>query len=181
MSRPYAGAHYTRVAIALHWIIALLILANLAIGLWQETWLKGTMPLHKSIGLTVLLLSVVRLGWRLAHRPPPLPNGTRAWEKRLAHLNHGLFYLLMFLLPLSGWVFTSAGSRKYPTVFWGMFPVPPIVGQNPALSDTVATRHMQMAYLMIALIVLHLAGVAKHQFLNRDRTLERIWPGTAPR
>ena len=168
---------YTNVAILLHWTIAALIVANLAVGFFQESWLKGTMPLHKSIGLTVLGLSVVRLGWRLAHRPPPLPATVRPWEKGLAHLTHWLFYALMILMPLSGWVFTSAGSRKYPTTFFGLFTVPPIVGQDKALGDTVAERHGQMAWILLALIVLHVAGALKHRFVDRDRTLARMAPG----
>jgi cytochrome b561 len=173
-----AQARYTRVAITLHWLIAALIVANLVIGLLHESLLKGTIPLHKSIGLLVLALSVVRLLWRLVHRPPPLPATVKPWERGLAHLNHWLFYALMILLPLSGWVFTSASPERHPTRFFGLFTVPPIAGQDKALHDAVSGRHTQFAYLMIALIVLHLAGALKHRLFDRDGTLARMLPGS---
>src|SRR5215469_4189815 len=93
---------YSHVAIALHWTIAVLIIVNLTIGLLHESLLPGTIPLHKSIGMLVLILSVIRLGWRFTHRPPPLPVTVKRWEKGLAHAVHWLLYALMILIPLSG-------------------------------------------------------------------------------
>jgi cytochrome b561 len=172
---------YTSVAIALHWTIALLIIANLAIGLLHESVLKGTIPLHKSIGMLVLLLSIVRLVWRLTHRPPPLPATVKSWEKGLAHAVHWLLYALMILIPLSGWVFTSASPKRYPLSFFGLFPLPPFpVTQDKELSHMIAERHEQFAWAMIALLVLHIGAALKHRFLDRDRTLDRMLPGAGP-
>lgn len=174
-------SRYSRVAIALHWTIAVLIIANLTIGLLHESLLRGTIPLHKSIGMLVLVLSVGRLIWRLTHRPPPLPATVKGWEKGLAHAVHWVLYALMILIPLSGWVFTSASPKRHPLDFFGLFPLPMLpVAQDKSLSDMVAERHEQFAYLMIALLLLHIAAALKHRFADRDRTLDRMLPGAGP-
>lgn len=170
---------YTGVAIVLHWTIAALIITNLAIGLLLDSLKIFTV--HKSIGMLVLLLSVARLVWRLTHRPPPLPATVKRWETGLAHAVHWLLYALMILIPLSGWIFTSASLKRHPLTFFGLFPLPMFpVAQDKALSDTVAERHEQLAYLMIALLVLHVVAALKHRFLDGDRTLDRMLPGAGP-
>lgn len=179
----YAGGttRYTRVAVALHWTIAVLIVANLTIGLLHDSVLPGAIPLHKSIGMLVLALSVVRLGWRLTHRPPPLPATVKRWEKGLAHAVHWLLYALMILMPLSGWVFTSASPKRHPLDFFGLFPLPMFpVAQDKQVSNVVAERHEQLAWLMIALLVLHVGAALKHRIVDRDRTLDRMLPGVGP-
>jgi cytochrome b561 len=174
-------SRYSRVAIMLHWTIAVLVLLNLVIGLLHETLLKGTIPLHKSIGMMVLALSVVRLLWRLAHRPPPFVATVRTWERGVAHAVHWLLYALTILIPLSGWVFTSASPKRYPLDFFGLFPLPMFpVGQDKTISDVVAERHEQLAWLMIGLLVLHIGAALKHRLLDRDGTLDRMWPGIGP-
>jgi cytochrome b561 len=178
---PGGLTRYTRVAIALHWTIAVLVFINLTIGLLHESLLKGTIPLHKSIGVLVLVLSILRWIWRLTHRPPPLPATVKPWEKGLAHAIHWIFYALIVLIPLSGWIFTSASLKRHPFAFFGMFPFPmaPVV-QNKAISSAWATGHMVMAYLMIALIVLHVGAALKHRLFDRDRTVDRMLPGVGP-
>lgn len=172
---------YTNVAIVLHWTIALLIVVNLVIGLFHDSLFPNAIPLHKSIGMTVLALAVVRLAWRLAHRPPPLPASVRPWEKGLAHAVHWLFYALIILLPLSGWVFTSASPKRHPLSFFGLFGLPMApVAQDKALSHSIAERHEQLAWLMIGLLVLHVAAALKHRFVDRDRTVDRMLPGVGP-
>jgi cytochrome b561 len=169
---------YSRVAIWLHWTIALLVIVNLTIGLLHESLLKGTIPLHKSIGMTVLLLSLVRLGWRLTHRPPALPASVKGWEKGLAHAAHWTLYALMILIPLSGWIFTSASPKRHPLSFFGLFDLPFFpVSQDKATSHAWADRHELMAYLMIALLLIHIGAALKHRFFDRDRTLDRMMPG----
>jgi len=172
---------YTRVAIGLHWTIALLIITNLTIGLLMDALPKGIVPIHKSIGMTILLLSLLRLGWRLGHRPPPLPTTVKRWEKGLAHAVHWIFYALIILIPLSGWIFTSASPKRHPLTYFGLFPLPMFpVSQNKAISNAWADRHELMAYLLITLLLLHIAGALKHRFVDRDRTLDRMLPGAGP-
>jgi len=172
---------YTRVAIVLHWTIAALVVVNLTIGLLHDSLLQGAIPLHKSIGMLVLMLSVVRLLWRFTHRPPPLPATVKRWEKGLAHAVHWLFYALMILIPLSGWVFTSASPKRHPLEFFGLFPLPMFpVTQDKEVSHMVAERHEQLAWLMIALILVHVGAALKHRFIDRDRTLDRMLPGAGP-
>jgi cytochrome b561 len=119
--------------------------------------------------------------WRLTHRPPPLPATVKRWEKGLAHAVHWLLYALMILIPLSGWVFTSASPKRYPLSFFGLFPLPPFpVTQDKELSHMIAERHEQFAWAMIALLVLHIGAALKHRFLDRDRTLDRMLPGAGP-
>ena len=174
-------SRYSRVAIALHWTIALLIIANLAIGLFHESVFKGFIPLHKSIGMLVLLLSAIRLLWRFTHRPPPLPATVKRWERGVAHAVHWSFYALMVLIPLSGWVFTSASPKRHPLSFFGLFPLPPLpMAPNEAVSDMVAERHEQLAWIMITLLALHIGAALKHRLLDRDRTLDRMMPGAGP-
>lgn len=172
---------YTRVAIALHWMIAILIVTNLTIGLLMDSLPRGTLPLHKSIGMLVLFLGLVRLGWRIGHRPPPLPTGVTRWERRIAGAVHWTFYALIILIPLSGWIFTSASLKRHPLSFFGIFPLPMFpVAQDKAIAGVWADRHELMAYLMIALLLLHVGGALKHRFIQRDRILDRMLPGTTP-
>lgn len=173
-----SAERYSRTAIFLHWAIAALILVNVPIGLfneWIETLGASTMWLHKSIGLTVLLLSLVRLGWRLAHRPPPLPEQLPGWRSAAARIVHRLFYALMILVPLSGWIRTSAGS--YPLTWFALFDVPkfPVERGSPEAA-AAATAHEILAWSMIALILLHVAAALHHHFVLRDRVLARMLP-----
>src|SRR5215213_7524166 len=116
-------ARYSRVAVWLHWIIALLIVLNLALGFSHEDFDKpasaAMMSVHKASGLTILLLSLTRLGWRLGHRPPPFDPVMKAWETGVARLVHWLFYLLLIALPLSGWMIVSTRGRA--TSWFGLF------------------------------------------------------------
>lgn len=182
-SRPIDGSRstYSRGAIALHWAIGLLIILNLAIGFLHEGapasargWLMG---FHKSTGILVLALTLGRIAWRLTHRPPPLPASVKPWEKGLAHATHWTLYLLMFALPLTGWLMSSAGKRKYPLDFYSAFPVPYLpIAQNEAAARMYAERHEWLGWIALALIVLHLAGALKHHVFDQDRTLHRMLP-----
>lgn len=182
-ARPIDGrpSTYSRVAIAFHWSIGLLIVLNLAIGFLHETAspsLRGALiGFHKSTGILVLVLTAGRIVWRLTHRPPPLPSTVKPWEKGLAHAVHWSLYLLMFGLPLTGWLMSSAGKRKYPLDFYTAFPIPYLpVAQDEAAARVYAERHELLGWIALALVVLHLAGALKHQLIDHDRTLHRILP-----
>lgn len=166
----------------LHWLIAVLIALNFA-----AAWVAATMPRparmqimanHKSIGLTVLLLTVVRIAWRLTHRPPRLQRGLQPWESMLAHAVHTLFYLLMIGIPLTGWSMVSSGG---PVRVLGLLSVPALpVPTGDAAGDTFHAVHEKLAWLLLALLALHVVGALKHQFFARDRTLGRMLPFLLP-
>ena len=180
------AGRYTRVAIQLHWVIAALIVVNLVIGLFHDSFpaaLRGSsMGFHKAAGITVLLLSFARLGWRLTHRPPLQSRDHKPWERLLAKTTHRLFYVLMIGVPLAGWLFVSAAAVPRPTSFFGLFDVPRLpVPQTPGVMGFWHEAHEVMAFGIIGLLALHVAGALKHQLIDRDNELARILPGQAAR
>ena len=176
--QPYQTARYNAVAIGLHWTIALLAIANWPIGYFGEAlkhlFSLNLVGLHKSLGLTVLGLSLVRLVWRLGHRqpdPPPLSR-SRLW---LAHFTQGALYLLLVAVPLSGWLRASSGT--YPLKWFGIIDVPkfPIVPQS--CGSVLATEaHKLLAWFMLVFAAVHVAAALYHHLYLRDRLLLRIMP-----
>jgi len=172
-------ARYTRTAIALHWIVALAIIANLALGLYTVDLPLSPRKLqlfsyHKWIGISVLLLAAGRLLWRLGHPAPALPPAMPAWEKRAANASHVLLYVLFFSAPLTGWLFSSASG--FQTVYLGLFPIPDLLHKDKALADALRLAHKSINYAMATLIVIHAAAALKHHFLDRDDVLLRMLP-----
>jgi cytochrome b561 len=168
-------ARYTTVARALHWIIAILILGNLFFGFAHDALPKdwAVMPVHKSIGLTVLALTLVRIAWRLTHPAPPLPTAMPAWEKGAAHATHLVFYALMLILPLSGWIMSSAGTR--PLNWFFLFDVPKFaVGKEDAIVGLSRGAHELLPWLWVALIILHIGAALRHHFALKDDVLRRM-------
>jgi cytochrome b561 len=179
---------YTRVAIVLHWVIAALIVAVLAIGLVMSE--EGLVPdtlrfslyqWHKSIGITILLLSLARLWWRLTHKAPPMPEAAKPWERLVAKVTHGLFYVLMIGLPLGGWVIVSASTLGIPTVLYGLvpwphLPMPESVELRKTIGDAVGEAHETGAYFLMLLIGLHVGAALKHHFWDKDEVLARMVP-----
>jgi cytochrome b561 len=183
---------YSAGAMILHWIIAALILANLCIG-WRMIFLKGLaqfdlFQLHKSIGITVLLLSFARLGWRLVIQPPPLPEGMRPLERLLAHAVHWAFYGIMIGLPLTGWIVVSVSPLNIPTLLWHAIPWPhlPLLHQLPmtgrkAVGTIAGSVHLSIALSSMALIALHVGAALKHHWVDHDGLLGRMIPGLGAR
>jgi cytochrome b561 len=171
-----AQQRYSTVAIALHWIIALAIAFQLALGFSMPKDERGfeLFQLHKSVGITILLLSLARLAWRLTHRPPPAVEG--GFQGFLAKAVHTLIYVFMIGMPLTGWAVVSTSRIEIPTVFWGVIPWPhlPI---SKALNGMAEEAHEILAWIGIALILLHVAGALRHQFLIKDGLLRRVGPG----
>ena len=193
MSEP-AQAHtrYSAVAIVLHWLIAAAIVFQVIIA-WRMG--GGRTPegfalvqLHKSIGITVLLLSLVRLAWRLTHRPPPLPAGMATWEKVLAKVAHIGLYVIMIGLPITGWIMVSASRIQVPTLLYGVIPWPHVPGlahlAEPAKSAWHGfgeTGHEVLAWGAYVLVALHVAGALKHQLFSKDEpVLAHMVPGARP-
>lgn len=180
MTRPMIGARYSAVAIALHWTIALFVIINLVVGIGHDAVpaLRAWMPAHKSIGITVLVLTLARLAWRLGHRAPPLPAEVKGWERGAAHAVHGLFYVVLILLPLSGWAMVSSPDRKKPLDWFGVFDVP-FLSVSRETAHFGGGAHGLLGWLMLALVVIHIAGALRHQFLLRDNLVARMLPGSA--
>ncbi|HLI67114.1 MAG TPA: cytochrome b [Caulobacteraceae bacterium] len=180
---------YNTGAIVLHWAIAVLILGNIALAWWFNT-LHGDakiepVQLHKSIGITVLILTLGRIALRLAVRAPPLPDTMHGWEKLLAHTVQALFYVVMLGMPLTGWAFTSASPliKVFPIALFHLVPWPaigPLTSLDPATMKwahkVFLTSHELLAKLAYGLIVLHLAGAAKHYLIDNDDVVARMIP-----
>jgi cytochrome b561 len=188
-SAESALRRYSLTAIWLHWLIACLIVANTAIALsanyWPDEWVRPVIDTHKSIGITVLGLVIMRILWRATHPPPPLPSTYRRWERAVSHGAHGLLYLLILALPLTGWMHDSAwkeGPTHPVRLFW-LVPWPRIAfvaGLEPELKERMHelffTMHATCACALYALLALHIAGALRHEFVDRERELARMWP-----
>jgi cytochrome b561 len=184
-------SRYSRVAMLLHWAVAALILANIALGLVM-TRIDGLaqftlFQLHKSLGITALLLTCFRIGWRLAHPAPPLPAAMSPLQRRAAGAAHGMLYLLMLALPLTGWVIVSASLYNLPTVLFGRVPWPHLamihalpVAVRRTIESDVGTAHMMLGWLLLALVALHVAAALKHQLIDRDNVIARMLPWGMP-
>ncbi len=172
-----AEAGYTRTAIVLHWLVALLIIATFPLGLYMSdlplspTRLK-LYSYHKWIGITVLMLVVLRLGWRLYHRPPPLPVTMPRWQRVATHGMHHLLYLLMLTVPVSGWLMSSA--KGFQTVWLGILPLPDLVAKDKALGELLTEVHESLNWILLAVVGLHVVAALKHHFIDRDGLLRRM-------
>ena len=184
-----ASQKFTRVAVVLHWAIALLIAANVlltwSVDVLPESWERLVIDTHKSIGITVLGLAIMRLLWRFSHRPPPLPAHYPRWETTAAHAAHVVLYVLIFALPLSGWLHDSAwkDGPNHPMTLFGLVPWPRIgfiMNLDPAtkeeMHDLFWTIHASFGYVLYALFVLHVAGALKHQWVDKEAELQRMLP-----
>jgi cytochrome b561 len=170
---------YSRVAMWLHWIITALVVTNLLLGLYHDDFGKPAevwiMFYHKATGLTVLALTLARLAWRLGHRPPPFDPVMKRWEVRLAGLIHGLFYVLLLAIPITGWILTSTNGRV--TSWFGLFDVAPLpVSRARDVHELFEEVHEILGKLMIGLIVLHVAGAAKHHLDGHRHLIGRMAP-----
>jgi cytochrome b561 len=182
MEPSEAGARYTRTAVALHWLVALLVVAEIAWG-WSMQEIPKQPPgpradaynLHKSVGLTVLLLMGVRLGWRLAHPAPPLPPMPR-WNARLALANHGVMYVAVLALTIGGYLGSSWSG--FPVKFFGIV-LPSWTVAQPALKDAASVAHLVASWVLVVAVALHVAGTAKHALVDRNGILARMGWGRA--
>jgi cytochrome b561 len=174
-------ARYSRVAVWLHWIIAALILLNLLLGFFHEDFDKpvrsAMMGWHKSIGFSVIALTLVRVLWRLTHRPPAFDSAMKRWEVGLARLVHGLFYLLLLAIPLSGWLIVSTGERINPTSFYWLFDIGPLpVTAGKDVHEFAEETHELLGYAMLVLLALHVGGAVKHLLDGHRHLIGRMAP-----
>jgi cytochrome b561 len=173
---------YGSVTKTLHWLIAVLIIGMLVFGFFLEDIpkpLRGEMiGLHKSIGLTILLLIILRLIWRYINPVPMLPMTVPLWEQIAARLVHLLFYLFLILMPLSGWIMSSLGG--HPVLFWGLLNWTLPVTPNESLGNFFFNVHAVIAWIIIGLLVLHIGAAIKHHFIEKNHVLRRMLPGYKP-
>ena len=169
---------YTKVAIWLHWIIGLAVIANIGLAMLTEDMPREThraaMNIHKALGVAVLALTILLILWRLGNKPPPLPARSPAWQRPISRVVHFLFYALLILLPLSGWIWMSAADR--PIDFFGLFTVPAIVSPSESVADSLHDRHETLGLAMLALVTLHILAALKHQFVDRTGLIGRMNP-----
>lgn len=185
-----ASLRYTRTAMLLHWLVAGLMLVNVVLGLSADSlpdaWVRPVIDTHKSIGITVLGLFILRLLWRLGHRPPPLPASFAGWEKTSARVVHIGLYVVMLALPITGWMHDSAWKdaashpmRLFYTVPWPRISY--IANLDPvtreAMHKLFGAFHREAGYVFYALFFLHLGGALKHEWIDKHSVLRRMLPG----
>ena len=171
---------YNNVAIALHWLLALGILCQIGLGWYLREVPRATpartvwVNLHKSTGITLAALILIRVGWRLAHRPPALPRTMAAWERIAARVNHALLYACMIGMPLTGYV--ASNFSKFGIRYFGAINLPPWGVDDKNIYAVFNTTHKTLSYLFVTLIALHIAAALKHLLVDRDGTIRRMWP-----
>ncbi len=173
------SARYTHTAITLHWLIALLVFAAFPLGLYMHDLPLSPYKLrlysyHKWLGVCVMLFAVIRLSWRVSHRPPALPDSMRGWEKLAAESMHYLLYILLFAIPLSGWLMSSA--KGFQTVLFGVIPLPDIINKDKFLGEFLQQVHESFNWILLVMVCAHIAASIKHHFIERDDILERMLP-----
>lgn len=171
--------HYTPLAISLHWLMALLIFSGWGLGIYMHDLPLSPQKLryfswHKWIGVTVFLLAIIRVAWLATHRPPPLPQQSPFWQILVARANHILLYLFMIILPVSGWLMSSA--KGVPTVYFGVLPIPDVVAKDKQLGENLEEVHELLAYALAILVAIHIVAALKHQFIDRDGLISRMLP-----
>ena len=170
---------YSATAIGLHWLMAALLVTLVCVGLYMHglpvsPWKLRVFSWHKWAGVTAFLLASVRLAWRAQHRPPELPAGMAPGARLIARAGHAAMYLLLFAIPLSGWLMSSA--KGFQTVYFGVLPIPDLIAKNKELGETLLYVHQLLNLLLAALVAGHSAAALRHHFIDRDDVLTRMLP-----
>ena len=170
------------IAQLLHWLIVLFIVAQFTLATLFEQLPAGAKKLtllsrHKSIGITILVLALVRLAWRWSNPTPTLPNTLKPYERALARLTHALLYVLLFAVPLSGWLMSSA--RGFPVSWFGFLQLPDLVPKNKVLYEALVTTHGILAWTLGIVATVHLVAALKHHFVLKDDVLRRMLPSSS--
>lgn len=176
MSNPQ---HYRSCAKWLHWLIALMVIGLLGVGLYMTNMRISPQKIqlymtHKSVGLTVLALMLVRVLYRLKNPAPALPDGIPGWQKAASHISHVLLYLLLFAMPISGWLMN--GASGFPMKYFGVVRVPDLLARNQESLSLFKAVHFYFAWTLMALISVHVLAALKHHFIDRDCVLRRMLP-----
>lgn len=176
------SVRYGWVAQFLHWAVLALLAVQVVLGKVAHELPVGferlvMMSRHKSLGITILAIAVLRLLWRWFDHPPPPPPMPR-WQHVAASLNHWALYALLFVLPLTGWLTSSAANR--PVSVWGLVQLPDFVAPDAGLKEVLEETHEFLVNVLFVLVALHVAAALKHQFIDRDGLIRRMLPGRAP-
>ena len=175
---------YTRTAISLHWLTLVLIACGFTLAVYMVDLPLSPQKLayfswHKSIGVTVFMLTLARLAWRLTHRAPAPLAIMPVWQQRAATAVHALLYVLLLAIPLTGWVYSSAAGA--PTAYLGVVQLPDLLARDKTLAAQLKLVHVTLNYTMLALVVMHAAAALKHHVVDRDDVLRRMLPSTLTR
>ena len=180
MANSIRVQRYDRVAIALHWIVAVGVFVMIGLGWYMTDIPKGTPErgffynLHKSIGVTLAIIILVRVVWRWNHQPPLLPAGTASWVVNASRLSHSLLYALLVLMPVAG--FTASNFSKYGVTYFGLFKIGPLFAENKSLYELFQGIHHAASEVLVVVICIHIAGALRHLLINRDGVFFRILP-----
>lgn len=171
---------YTFTAKTLHWGMALGLTGTFALGFYMADLPLSPAKLqfyswHKWAGVTLLAIVVLRLVWRMLHTPPALPTTMPSWQHKASDFSHIALYVLMLTVPISGWLMSSA--EGFPVVWFGVVPLPDLVPKDKALAESLKLAHKILNYSMLALVCLHIAAALKHQLIDKDGVLGRMWFG----
>lgn len=174
-----AAPQYTSTAKVLHWLIALMIIGLFALGQYMSDLSMSPSKLqlyswHKWAGVTVFLLVLIRLGWRLLHAPPALPAQMSKRQQLASHASHTMLYVLMLAIPISGWLMSSA--KGYQTVWFGVVPLPDLIGKDKQIGEALAELHGSLNGLLMLIVSIHALAALKHHFIDRDDVLLRMLP-----
>jgi cytochrome b561 len=174
-----AFQRYTGVAIALHWLIAAAILGTFLLGQYMTNLQLSPAKLklysyHKWIGVTIFLLVLARLAWRVAHRPPPPPVSMPAWQHSAAGIAHFFLYALTLAIPISGWLMSSASG--FQVVYLSVIPIPDLLAKDKDMAEQFKQLHEALNWLMVLVVALHVAAALKHHLFDRDDVLRRMLP-----
>ena len=185
MANAIARDRYDPLAQLLHWVVAVLIVVQFVLAERAEELPTGLDKLavlaqHKSFGITILALAIVRLAWRFVSPPPPLPAGMRPLQRVAAQVSHGAMYFLLFAIPIAGWAMSSAAN--YPVSWFGLVQLPDFVAPSEALHEALEEAHEAMGQVLFVLALLHVAAACKHHFFDKDGLLWRMvpWRGQRP-
>ena len=171
--------HYTSTAKTLHWLVSLMIFCMLLLGFYMSDLPLSPDKLkfyswHKWAGVTVFLLVIARLGWRITHTPPAMPAQMSQLQQVAATIFHFALYALMFLIPLSGWLMSSA--KGFQTVWFGVLPIPDLLPKDKVIGDALKEVHEALNKLLIGVIVVHVIAALKHHFIDKDDVLKKMLP-----
>jgi len=175
---------YTRTAIVLHWLTLMLIACGFALAVYMVDLPRSPQKLeyfawHKAIGTMVFLLVLVRLAWRLTHPAPAQSALMPAWQQHAATTMHAVLYVLLLVIPLTGWLYSSAAGM--PTAYLGPLPLPNLLAEDKALAEQLKLVHITLNYTLLTLVVIHAAAALKHHVVDRDDVLRRMLPATLTR